>query len=509
MQCVFRLWVAVCLGAAALGAGPVQAEKRVALVIGNASYDHIAGLPNVPNDATSMAALFKAAQFDSVEVKNNLGNTELRRALREFAGKAHDADVAVLFFAGHGIEVDGVNYLIPKDALLASNLDVEDEAVSLDRVLQVMEPAKRLRLVLLDACRENPFLRTMKRTGATRSVGRGLGRIEPTTANTFVAFAAKAGALAEDGKGPNSPFTGALLKHLVTPGLDVRIAIGHVRDDVLRSTGNKQEPHLYGSGGGAISLVAAQQAPPASAPPPPQQTLGSDAERAWAAARDTTSIAVLEAFRRQYGASNAFYDRLAEARIHELKKRVETAAAAPVPGPPDDDKLVVASTYIREAQERLYELNYDPGPTDGALTHRTEQAIREFEAQLGVKATGRLTEGLLRRLRSAGGLQPWGAIVFSDATQKWGMAWSHETRKAAVAAAQASCGADPTSCSKALTFFGTGCGAFAHAASRWSLAARDSSAKARLAALEECQRQGARCSIVATVCAGGQDRAAQ
>src|SRR5262249_4156332 len=153
----------------------------------------------------------------------------------------------VLFYAGHGIEVGGTNYLIPVDARLATDYDVEDETVALDRVLQAIEPAKRLRFVILDACRENPFVKGMKRTVVGRSVGRGLGRFEPPTGNTMIAFAPKPNAIALDGNGPNSPFTSALVKHLVVPDLDLRIALGHVRDDVLATTDRAQEPYVAGS----------------------------------------------------------------------------------------------------------------------------------------------------------------------------------------------------------------------------------------------------------------------
>ena len=263
----------LCLGAAiciALAAGlpaPATAEKRVALVIGNGSYGHIAGLPNVPNDAAAMAALFRGAKFDAVDVKQNLGIAELRRTLREFAGRAADADVAVLFYAGHGIEVGQVNYLVPVDARLVTDFDVEDETVPLDRVLQAMEPAKRLRLVILDACRENPFVKSIRRTVAARSVGRGLGRVEPSTSNTLIAFATKPNAIAEDGKGSNSPFTAALVRHLLTPGLDLRIALGHVRDEVLTSTASKQEPYVTGSLGGGIVSIAGDAPKPVVAGP--------------------------------------------------------------------------------------------------------------------------------------------------------------------------------------------------------------------------------------------------
>jgi formylglycine-generating enzyme required for sulfatase activity len=163
--------------------------------------------------------------------------------------------VAVLYYAGHGVEVDQTNYLIPVDARLATDFDIEDETLPLDRVLQAMEPARRLRLVLLDACRENPFLKSMKRTVATRSVGRGLGRVEPAAANTLIAFATKPNAIAEDGKGPNSPFTAALVRHLLTPGLDLRIALGKVRDEVMASTGGRQEPYVTSSLGGDVVAI--------------------------------------------------------------------------------------------------------------------------------------------------------------------------------------------------------------------------------------------------------------
>jgi caspase domain-containing protein len=261
------LIVALCLVFSGSLMAPASAEKRVALVIGNGSYAHIAHLPNVANDAAAVAGLFKTDKFDAVDVKHNLDAGGLRRALREFAGRAAEADVAVVFYAGHGIEVGQVNYLIPVDARLVTDFDVEDEGVPLDRVLQAMEPAKRLRLVILDACRENPFIRSMKRTMATRSVGRGLGRIEPSTTNTLIAFATKPNAIAEDGKGPNSPFTAALVKHLLVPGLDVRIALGHVRDEVLTSTASKQEPYVTGSlGGGLVSIASAAPMPVVGGP---------------------------------------------------------------------------------------------------------------------------------------------------------------------------------------------------------------------------------------------------
>jgi uncharacterized caspase-like protein len=250
-----------------------QADKRVALIIGNSAYRNVAPLPNPVNDAAAIAVMFKSAGFDSVELRRDVGIADLRRAVREFADQSQDADIAVVFYAGHGMEVGGVNYIVPVDAKLASDFDIEDEAMSLDRISQAIEPARRLRLVILDACRDNPFAKTMKRSIATRSVGRGLAKVEPTASDTLIAFAAKAGSVATDGDGADSPFTAALLKHLTTPGLDLRLALGKVRDDVLAETHRKQEPFVYGSlGGSTVALVTApgvvtDAGPVAAAPP--------------------------------------------------------------------------------------------------------------------------------------------------------------------------------------------------------------------------------------------------
>ena len=237
-------------------ADPARAEKRVALVIGESAYQAVPQLPNPARDAEAMMGLFKKAGFDVVIGKRDLGVSELRRAVREFSEVSRDADIAVVYYAGHGIEVDGTNYLVPADAKLVSDFDIEDETISLERVLKALDPAKRLKLVILDACRDNPFTKTMKRTVASRGIGRGLAKIEPTMSDTLVAYAAKAGAVAADGEGKNSPFAIALLKHITEPGLDLRIAFGRVRDDVLKATSHRQEPFVYGSlGGDTLSLV--------------------------------------------------------------------------------------------------------------------------------------------------------------------------------------------------------------------------------------------------------------
>jgi hypothetical protein len=255
---------------AMLAAGAAHAERRVALIIGNGAYAHVAKLPNTTRDAEAMEATFHAAGFDLVEAKRDLDSASMRRALRDFSDQVRDADIAAVYYAGHGIEVGGVNYLVPVDATLERDIDVEDEAVPLDRIIRILEQAKRLRLVILDACRENPFARSMKRSLASRGIGRGLAKVDDLSSDTLIAFAAKAGSTAADGEGANSPYTSALVKHIATPGLDLRLALGRVRDDVLKTTHNKQEPFVYGSLGGAeIPLVPEAPRGLANVQPPP------------------------------------------------------------------------------------------------------------------------------------------------------------------------------------------------------------------------------------------------
>jgi uncharacterized caspase-like protein len=254
---------AAVLLAICLASSPALAGKRVALVIGNSNYQNVPALTNPANDAAAITEMFKKAAFDVVDSRRDLKAQEMRRALRDFGDKARGADIAVIYFAGHGLEVDGSNYIVPVDAVLERDADVEDEAISLNRILLAAEPATHLRLVILDACRDNPFAKKMKRTIASRSIGRGLVGVEANKPNTFIAFAAKEGSTAADGDGRNSPFSAALLKHLTTPGLDIRKAFGYVRDDVMSATGNQQEPYTTNSlGGNDVTLVPAPAAAP-------------------------------------------------------------------------------------------------------------------------------------------------------------------------------------------------------------------------------------------------------
>lgn len=219
---------------------------RVALVIGNSTYMNAPRLNNPIRDAAAVAAAFKRLGFAEVIERHDLSNLRLRDELKSFGDKAAKADWAVLYFAGHGIQVNQINYLVPTDANLRRASHVEDEAVALPYVLSKVEDARQLRLVILDACRSNPFLALMEQNSGTRSLGRGLGRIEPQK-GMLVAYAARDGQLAEDGGDSNSPFTKALLESIDEPGLELGLLFRRVRDSVLSRTGHSQEPYVYGS----------------------------------------------------------------------------------------------------------------------------------------------------------------------------------------------------------------------------------------------------------------------
>ena len=237
--------------------------QRVALVIGNSEYG-IGRLANPRQDADAISALLKQTGFTAVTIIRDVKREELVNALRAFAEQADKADWAVVYYAGHGVEIGGVNYLLPIDAKLASDRDVQFEGVPLEQALTSIEQAKKLRLVFFDACRDNPFLPQMRRTPAaapvaldrsgpiavaTRSVGRGLGRAElgKQTGGTLVVYSAKHGQTALDGEGANSPFAIALAQRLATPGVEINKMLRLVRDDVMEATAGRQEPYTYGS----------------------------------------------------------------------------------------------------------------------------------------------------------------------------------------------------------------------------------------------------------------------
>ncbi len=369
-------WV---LAAAALlaVAQPAFAEKRVALVIGNSAYQNVAPLANPVNDSTRIAATLKDAGFDVVDSRRDLPAAEAKRALRDFADRARDADIAVVYYAGHGIEVNGSNYLIPVDARLERDSDIYDEALSLDRILIAIEPAKKLRLVILDACRDNPFAKNMKRTVATRAIGRGLAMVEPTNPNVLIAYSAKAGSTAVDGDGSNSPFTLALTQYIAKPGLDVRRAFGFVRDEVLKVTGNQQEPFVYGSlGGEDVPLVPAPKAEPVAAAP--ALSAQAEARRDYELALQLGNRNAFEAFVRQY--PDGFYASLAKLQLDKIAAEEIRVAATEKARSAEQERARLVAEGARKSEQSKAEADVRAAEQARVAAEKSKQIAQDQAA---------------------------------------------------------------------------------------------------------------------------------
>jgi hypothetical protein len=244
---VVRLVLAVGLSCLALVSSQAE-ETRIALVIGNSTYEAVPVLRNPGRDAELVAASLRDRGF-AVTLETDLSYDSMRRAIQGFSAKSAQADWALLYYAGHGMEFGGENFLIPTDAQLKSDTDITFEAMPLGHVLQSISRARKLHVIILDACRDNPFASQMSRAIATRAIGRGLARMDPEGGSTLVAFAAKPGQVALDGDGENSPFAASLAKRLAEH-VEIRRLFGLVRDDVMRATGGRQQPFLSVSLGG-------------------------------------------------------------------------------------------------------------------------------------------------------------------------------------------------------------------------------------------------------------------
>lgn len=259
-----RLWTifAVALLTPIFVISESHAEKRVALVIGNSTYRNVTPLPNPVNDAADVSASLGRLGFE-VKTVANAGIEGMRSSLTGFAEQANGADIALVFFAGHGMESSGENRLIPVDAKLESDMDISYETIPLQMVMRAVSNTTKVGIVILDACRNNPFRPKRQQGDLSRTVERGFARVEPSD-NVLVAYAAREGTTAKDGAGRNSPFTTALLKNLEGPN-ELRFMFAQVREDVMAATNKQQQPYTYSSlSSEHIYLKAAAVTPPVS-----------------------------------------------------------------------------------------------------------------------------------------------------------------------------------------------------------------------------------------------------
>jgi hypothetical protein len=485
----FAAFVSTLVVLTGLFAVPACAERRVALVLGNSGYQHAPRLKNPINDATDIAATLQRLGFDVVRGLD-LDYAGMRQQVKAFSDKLIGAQVALVFYAGHGLQVAGKNYLVPVDAEIQRPADLDFATVDLDLIMHTLDGEPRTNLIFLDACRDNPFAQNLARSLGTRSasVGRGLAQVE-SGVGTLIAYATKPGDVARDGEGRNSPFTSALLETVERPGLSIGEVMIEVRNEVLKSTGGNQVTWDHSSLTGPFYFTPQRVASPdASA----QDSL----EVAfWNSIRVGKNPRLFQAYLQRYP-NGAFAD-IARINLEQAK----TAAARPIIDEPAGNAAISDPGLLREVHDRLYELNFDPPSTEPA-DMRT--AIREFESQSKLPPTGEATDGLLRRLRELGGLKPWGAIVYATSGRKWGMSWDQSSRHDAVAAARAQCG--QARCLAEISFFGTECGAFALSSASWAIVARDDVARAKQAALDDCGKRGKACRIIAAGCADGAGR---
>ena len=319
-----RAWLALLLiggWLAVTAEWAVAKGKRVALVVGNSAYQHTSVLTNPRHDATDVAAVLKGLGFHVVEGLD-LGKTEMDRTVRDFAEALSGAQVGLFFYAGHGLQVSGDNYLVPIDAKLTTAAALDFEMVRLALIQRVMEQATETNIVFLDACRDNPLARNLARAMGTRSgaIGRGLAVVE-SGVGTLISFSTQPGNVALDGTGRNSPFASALVQHLTTSREDLSTILIGVRNMVMAETSNRQVPwehsalrarfYLHEAAlGGAITTAPLQ--------------LG-EAAQAWSATKDTTSVAVLRAYVAKY--DGTVFGELARARLKELEEKPHALSA--------------------------------------------------------------------------------------------------------------------------------------------------------------------------------------
>jgi uncharacterized caspase-like protein len=294
-------------------------QKRVALVIGNSAYRHTPRLENPRNDAIDVGAALTRLGFHVIEAFD-LDKAAFDKAIRDFAAALEAAETAVFFYAGHGLLVSGQNYLVPIDAQLTSVSALDVEMVRLEAVQRAMEGRAKTSILFFDACRDNPLSRSLARAMGTRSleIGRGLAAIGGGV-GTLVSFATQPEKVAYDGKGRNSPYTGALVRQLRTSNDDLSTILIAVRNDVMKETAGKQVPWEHSALTGQFYFNRAAPASASATQPRP-----SEAAEAWSAVKDTSSVAILRAFAKRY--ADTFMAELARARIEELERHGATSA---------------------------------------------------------------------------------------------------------------------------------------------------------------------------------------
>jgi len=429
----FILFVLASLGAqAAAPDGAAPDAKRVALVIGNSKYVHAVALPNPANDAQLIASTLRNAGFEVIEGLDQ-DNAGMHSLISRFTEQSYDADLAVIYYAGHGMQVDGKNFLIPVDAELTSPAYLKTRTVQIDEFMSALPPEPAVGVIILDACRDNPLARTLAAAlPKSRSLGAGLAPVEAKsdgvgTGGILIAYATDPGAIAFDGNGVNSPYSTALARHLTEPGVEIQSALTRVRGEVTETTQGRQRPWHNASLGREVFMgkpvVATPAAKPAAAATSAPALVVGEApsweveQRLWDEASKKNSIPFYEAYLEQF--PNGRFATVAKLNIDELQDpKAEDKQVAAVDtdeanansgstvrtsvGISDEMKQALGSELTESAigldregridlQLRIEALGNELGSVDGNMGPKTRQAIGDWQEKNGLPPTGFLT----------------------------------------------------------------------------------------------------------------------
>lgn len=436
----FILFVLATLGAQAAAPDAASPDaKRVALVIGNSKYVHAVALPNPANDAQLIASTLRNAGFEVIEGVDQ-DNAGMHSLISRFTEEAYDADLAVIFYAGHGMQVDGKNFLIPVDAELTSPAYLKTRTVQIDEFMAALPPDPAVGVIILDACRDNPLARTLAASlPKSRSLGSGLAPIEARsdgvgTGGILIAYATDPGAIAFDGNGVDSPYSTALARHLTEPGVEIQSALTRVRGEVTETTQGRQRPWHNASLGREVFLgkpvakatpatepvadasgaAAATSVPAPVASEPPSWEVE---QRLWDEASKRNSVPFYEAYLEQF--PNGRFATVAKLNIDQLQgskaedKKVAAldtdeanaksgSAVRTSVGISDEMKQVLGSELTESAigldrearidlQLRIEALGNELGSVDGNIGPKTRQAIGDWQEKNGLPPTTFLT----------------------------------------------------------------------------------------------------------------------
>ena len=373
-------------------------SNRVALVIGNSAYEHAPPLKNPKNDAVAISKALKQVGFDVI-MSLDKKYRDMPSVLSEFSQKLQTADIALLYYSGHGLQIHGRNYLVPTDASINSEIDVQFQTVRLDRILNIMEAGPKTKLVFLDACRDNPLARNLARSLKTRSsiIGRGLAQ-QSAEAGMLIAYATAPGTVARDGASDKSPFTSAVLTHIRTPNLDITRVLRRVRLDVMKETQNQQVPWTNSSL--TYGFVFNQKKPEDQQAinvqkSQPAHTTGVSAEQyAWGATSKVGTCSAYQHFANSYKSS--FYAGLANSWIDKncpdtanqkpvlttkLVEKDPTSLSRTTTSPPAPDP----KTLARSLQTELKRVGCLTGIADGVWGSGSKRAVLQYNKYASYK----------------------------------------------------------------------------------------------------------------------------